>query len=354
MKKSILIIVILFSLAIFVLFQKNDKKEENTKDIPVDNNITQYSTKIIPLEEDLDKNRVFASPNKMIDYNNNIVISDHKLGTISFFDYNGKFLKKIGGRGEGPDEFKNLYDFDISKDKVYGLMGKGIKILDLNGKFVKFIPLKFYSSDFSVIDEENIFFSKLTDRDPNKPNKSQIEDLLFKINGKGEILWKGMKTIPFKNGAFETAMNFFIIIKGDNNIFALRECEKEKKHILYEYESQDKPLKEISMDKRVVPVKVSGVLKNTKLKAYSFCKNACFYNNKIYMQLTSPVKKRDLIDFEESKRIAVFDLSGKLLHYINLPMQARKILVKDEKTMFVIDIDSYELIKLEIISEQAK
>jgi len=75
-----------------------------------------------------------------VDSDTNLYVLDFYESTITVFDKNGKYLRTMGRQGQGPNELEQPLCISIYDDKIsiYEKF-KGIKIWDLNGKYIDFI-----------------------------------------------------------------------------------------------------------------------------------------------------------------------------------------------------------------------
>lgn len=134
----------------------------------------------------------------------NIYILDWYDGYIKVYSPEGKFIRKMGGKGEGPGEIKRVdgANFGFTHDgKIFITEFFGghpwISVLDLNGKFQKAIHLSFKGyMTFGVLGARSLpdgtflvhvnFFEK--------PKRVEdyfqyiMPDVLFRINENGEVL----------------------------------------------------------------------------------------------------------------------------------------------------------------------
>jgi len=77
--------------------------------------------------------------NMEADDKNNLYILDYVTSKIAIFDSSGKFLKLLGGKGQAPKELEKPVSMSIDRNKIYIYeRNKGIKIWDLNGKYINF------------------------------------------------------------------------------------------------------------------------------------------------------------------------------------------------------------------------
>ncbi|MEA1875241.1 MAG: 6-bladed beta-propeller [Bacteroidota bacterium] len=91
---------------------------------------------------------------------NHILVLDKKLQEIFLFSSKGKFIRKIGRRGNGPGEYGTVFSVDLTPDGLIYLHSTGNKILEYNisGDFTRSIPLKKIKLQyFKVIGERVVF-----------------------------------------------------------------------------------------------------------------------------------------------------------------------------------------------------
>jgi len=117
-----------------------------------------------------------------IDNKENIYALDQGNCCIFKFNKNGKYIMKIGRKGQGPgeftypscifiDDYQNIYVSDYNRR---------IHIFDKNGRFLKNIPLKYSIFDFFIDSENNIIaVSRIA-------TKAGPEKAILKFNDKGE------------------------------------------------------------------------------------------------------------------------------------------------------------------------
>jgi len=74
-------------------------------------------------------------------------------GILYSYDYSGKFLYQIGGKGQGPREYTRLFDIFFNTDKPTIFISDYHKILeyDFNGAYIRSIPKP-------IIEDENAMF----------------------------------------------------------------------------------------------------------------------------------------------------------------------------------------------------
>lgn len=120
--------------------------------------------KFIPLET-MDTCLIgFVSDIKIAE--NKIFVCDiHKSNALFVFDMNGKFITKVGGKGNASNQYIGLFGFDIDKEKRLIVLNdqhrKRLLYYDLDSFQFKYSTnIDFYFSNFQLIRNDNIgFFS---------------------------------------------------------------------------------------------------------------------------------------------------------------------------------------------------
>ena len=114
----------------------------------VKNKAPKYAdTEFITLEElysinveEFDEYYIYKLADMDVDSDTNLYVLDYFESTVTVFDKNGKYLRTFGGNGQGPGELERPLIISIYDDKISIYENfKGIKIWDLNGKYIDFI-----------------------------------------------------------------------------------------------------------------------------------------------------------------------------------------------------------------------
>jgi len=122
MKKGLLI----FCFVIFFIACRENYKNDNANEILIDvdnviekldiSSLFEDTIDIIPLETS--SNFLISDIQKIVSKNENIFISDRVNQVIYTFNNSGKYIRSIGKRGGGPDEYSELGDFILMGDSV--------------------------------------------------------------------------------------------------------------------------------------------------------------------------------------------------------------------------------------------
>lgn len=134
---------------------------------------------LIPLETTDDC--LLGDLEKIYESDGRLYILDMNRTTVFVFDISGKFLYKIERRGQGPEEYLEVSDFDVMDGVIYVLsrVNKRILAYDENGECVKIIPLKAWYDNLAVEEERVILYA-------NRGNELMYDVAV--INHEGEVL----------------------------------------------------------------------------------------------------------------------------------------------------------------------
>ena len=250
--------------------------------------------KVIPLET---KDSCLISEINILRYTDNkFFILDSQQGIIFIFDKTGKFLSKISHRGTGPEEYINLFSFDVdtaTHSVCLFSAYRGLMYYDYQGNFLKQqddMPcntcMDFVLSDSKVI----IYRGNTTDNlDAKKNYMLFIKDLLdsssqnyisFDINKTGHILHTHDQIRAFEKN--EQEILFFYPYF--NNIYSIKNNNVFIKYKLY-FGSNTLP--ENYFNNFDVPEKAYRDLYQGKKYVHAF--NSCWENDK-YFSIRANVK----------------------------------------------------------------
>lgn len=173
MKKITYFVIVLF----IVLISCNRKKEttlfEGEYESVYINKMKRFNnvSEIIPDEFIIQKKYIkltsiyddflFKEINKVRLINDQIFILDGRLKNLLVFDLDGVSKAKIGTKGNGPNEYIDIADFDIdSEGNIYTIDGRLDKLFIYNSDYSlnKVISLPFEVDILSITEDDNIMF----------------------------------------------------------------------------------------------------------------------------------------------------------------------------------------------------
>ncbi len=162
-------------------------------------NVKRLDTLISPrdLMEEVEF-RVLSTPDsikltiaqKIIEFNDRVLVLDKKKNIIFVFDSQGKFLQLVGQKGEGPKEFNEVTDFAVNtqNSKLYIFSRPDFAIFEFDEKFEfsRKIKISDWAIQFDVLESGNFaLYSFLVEGD------DEYNISIYDISGK--LLEKRMK-----------------------------------------------------------------------------------------------------------------------------------------------------------------
>lgn len=110
---------------------------------------------VVPLETT--DSSLLGSIEKIIKFDGDFYIKS-KNRPLDVFSGTGKFKKKIGSLGVGPEEYVEVGDYDVDHDYIYILTISQIQVYTQDGKFVRSIPLSLNASGIRVLKNQIVLF----------------------------------------------------------------------------------------------------------------------------------------------------------------------------------------------------
>ncbi len=287
---------------------------------------------LIIKESETDENYMFYRVSDIgVDSKGNIYVVDSGNCRVQKFDKNGRYIKTIGRKGQGPGEFEFPVSIFIdTKDNIYVKDGREIERFDKNGDFVERIPCDYSTFDFSIppylglrfviTSEQRIFIPVLQFEESGAYNClvmldfkgkliKEINKLIernIKIKGKGGGGVFGGILSPY-------APRLVLASLKDKIIYA-----KSDEYRLFVLDKEGNLVSEIKKHKKPTPIPKE----DRKLKEKMYIPEYCPFFTDI---LTDEKGRIWVIRFKipseekEGWNVDVFSSKGKYLYYTELP-----------------------------------
>ena len=169
---------------------------QSTDDLVIVDVTRSYPQKELILQDFMDVEYIaletggeFYTQGVVLDVGNEIIVVRNNVsdGDIFIFDRNGKGLRKINRRGQGPEEYISITGLTLDEDngEMFVRDAKGIIVYDLYGNFLRRFPLSnnvFYSS-FKNYDREHLICGKTPFQVDEKTTESQPCSIISKKDG---------------------------------------------------------------------------------------------------------------------------------------------------------------------------
>lgn len=297
----------------------------------------------IPLALDRDEVRIFPRPVGMRLNGNQLFIGDSKECSIKVFTLAGEHVKTIGRKGEGPGEFKFLFDFDIVADRIFVLEGSQVKILDLRGAQITGFSLQGNPYRLLVLDEGPIVTCNFPYWD------SKREPLIYGHDHRGKLIWQSVSSNYSPHSAANTMQNQFLLVKGQpGEFFAIRRMNERAFRRL---SRNGKELAVIAIPASVPFREIDVDFKGNTFHFSDFCQDAFWKDGELFVLLKEFDVEKKNKDTMPGREVLVFNAAGERKYSFRLPVPFKKILVAQGNVIFGIDYDNSELRKFEIVNK---
>jgi hypothetical protein len=196
---KIIHVFLLLCLLTFSCKEKNESQDKQEKIIkaPIEVNVTGQNTnnrnildqvrgfEFLALKG-IPSDKSILKVNKVIEYDEKLLLLDKKSSNLLVFTLNGDFIKIIGIKGDGPEEYKSINDFSVHKNRneIIILDHESMLFYDLNGSFKNKVYLgsNLYPNSLSILDDNHIAFNVRVNNNENY--KLLITDMQGNVKGK--------------------------------------------------------------------------------------------------------------------------------------------------------------------------
>lgn len=210
---KIIHVFLIFSLLTFSCKEKNESQYKKEKIIkaPIDVNVTNQNAinrnildqvrgfEFLPLKG-IPADKSILKVNKVIEYDEKLLLLDKKSSNLLEFTLNGDFIKIIGVKGNGPGEYKSINDFSVHKNRneIIILDYESMLFYDLNGNFKNKVYLgsNLYPNSLSILDDNHIAFNVSVNGNENY--KLLITDIHGNVKGKAAKFPEAGKYLNFE------------------------------------------------------------------------------------------------------------------------------------------------------------
>ncbi len=189
---------------------KNYDKEIKESDV-----LDTLSYRFIPLETTDES--VFGRTDKvLIDSNRIFVLDTHTARQAFIFDIKGKFISKLGTKGQGPNDFLNLQDMTIDRKNkniiLFDLGNWRLLYYTYDGDFIKSVKFKTYPGMSVSYIGNGLIATYSHDLKSNQGNQLLI------FNEKGEVV---SKKYLLRNKKLTYVMPCQYFSENDNGVFCI-------------------------------------------------------------------------------------------------------------------------------------
>jgi hypothetical protein len=270
--------------------------------------------------------RLFKPGRLAVDAQGNIYIEDDTDMAIKVFDPQGKYLRTIGRKGEGPGEFTDVGDIVSLLDGqllVIDFQARRTSFFSSEGKFLSSFPWTidieriYLATDSSYTLEEGIYGDEKPERWIKKIGFSGEELLSF-----GQFSYPELKTMRVGGGMARMAVPWSpaSIFAGDNSRQWLYHCPGDK-YLIEVYDRRGKLFRKIDRPYERVPVTSEDISDFLARFADKPDSPAAKFYEKVEFPKVKPITNRMIVDSdgnlwvrtnevkkEEGKEITGYDI----------------------------------------------
>jgi len=253
-----------------------------------------------------------------VDSDTNLYVLDPFLVTITVFNKNGKYLRTMGGRGQGPNELiRSLYLY-IYDDKIFiNQSHLGIKVWDLTGKYITEYKNVFRNQVRYIIRPNYILTCDELVDSKNLLWKYELQRLSLKFNDK-KILAEIDNKKKSMNEVWE--VQFLFGIDSKENIYFVPERNEYKINI---YNLDGVLLKTFGRKYKLTKIskEILDIRKKYKFDAITKVPQVIQYiiiDNKDYVWVVPAWSSLELMSFKKIPAdIDIFNSTGEYLYTFN-------------------------------------
>ncbi len=296
---SIILFLLIFIIALSSEKQKSEWKGkiETIDGVKVVHNFKNDLFKPLKFVEDLsigieegDENYMFSNPKDIdSDSKGNIYVLDSRECTVKKYDSQGKHIKNIGRKGQGPGEFEMPYFFELSQqDKIYvgDTLARKIDIFKANGGYLKTLEAREWIDQVSINQKEELIAGfKSPMEGENKEVKFIYEVCKYdsKMNKIFEF-YSQKQVFTFRISDGEFTLDYPIFVKWDidskDNVY----IGTANKYEINVFSSKGSLLFKLSLDFKPIPV--TGEAQRKSLEILN--------------------RLKDVINFQETRKLLEF------------------------------------------------
>ena len=192
----------------------------------------------------------------MVDSSSLFIFDRYTCNALYRFSRSGKFITKFGKQGRGPEEYIEIYDFDVDFDNkqvlLFDLNGRKIQYYSFDGEYLRTRKVDFLATEFKC-NRQFIGYKIESSYNPSVKHKKYI--LLDTLDEK-EYTYFDSRDIPKKfSYTLSNTMNkynghIYISPRYANSIYKLDSCYlKEYIHVRLKDSIDSKTLKTITDEK---------------------------------------------------------------------------------------------------------
>jgi hypothetical protein len=255
---------------------------------------------------------------------------------IQIFSLEGRWLRNIGRKGNGPGEFDSPSGLDVSGQQIYvaDTFNSRIQIFNKDGQGPSAFKVLFFPDNLVWLNNEVLAISSLAG------NLNGPEKMIYGYKTDGTRLWAILDSQASGDRVYDTFCNQIFLRRGQPGIFYVI-WKTNNKYIL-KIDQQGHILKKIDLSSDY-PVKTIYLPGKEKRVLEGICWNAGYFNQSFYLVALEEMENKDV---GPGKKVLIINEEGKLTGTIDFPLVIKKLAVRGDRIYALDTEDELHLFKL--------
>lgn len=163
---------------------------------------------------------------------------------VKVFDYDGRFLRKIGRKGRGPGEFENPSGVCRLQDRLFvaDAGNRRVQVLNEEGVYISSFKLPFQPDKVHLVDGNLLLVTRLAGGRGVSEKAVHIFDL------EGRQVGACLDSLVSGDPVLDSLRNLFFVLPGEEGgFFVVHVCDNRQ---LLRFSGEGRPLGRVSLDER--------------------------------------------------------------------------------------------------------
>lgn len=311
----------------------------------ISDKITLKENLSIGVEEGQEHQMFHSTLDVTVDSELNIYVLDIRNYRLLKFDKLGNFIWKAGRKGQGPGEFRDPTEVNISPSLDIYILDYPFhfQVFDINGKYQRTISLEKRCGSFDFLPDGRLLAVRGT--------RGQMGFMADYLSIEGKFLEEfpveyrhGQKLPSFAGGGYGGGFLFI-----DGKIYMILP----DKYEIREYTSEGKLLKIIKRDFELKPTEVRMVDEHKGLMIGWDIMGPCFlYKKKMLLNMLHRVERKDENKSEITRFLDFFNEKGQFLGSYKMPEATTLNTIDDENYLYFVQQEPFpRVIRLKMTIE---
>jgi hypothetical protein len=258
-----------------------------------------------------------------------IYVVDAQDCAVKLFSKQGRFMKAVGRKGQGPGELSFPSGVSAVGGRIYvaDKLNRRIQILDASGRHLRSFAVPFAPDKVLALGKNRILVTH------NPSGRSGSEKMLHAFDDRGFLLWEKLDSRTSGDPIADAFANMILVNPGTRGGFYV--VFKSRERAILRFDGGGQFLGRIETDARhaVKNLRLAGVGESRVIPG--FCWASAFDRDHLF--LLAP-REMDGGDLGPGAEISVINLEGRLESLVHLPFPVTRMAVEGDR-IYAIDAD---------------